>query len=56
MEINRLIKDIKRLSSKGMSNTDLKVTIETFSKFPIFWVEKSCHQVSFGELQSRIYY
>ena len=39
-----------------MSNTDLKVTIETFSKFPIFWVEKSCHQVSFGELQSRIYY
>ena len=39
-EINRLIKEINRLLSKGMSNIYLKVTIETFSKLQFsvgFW-------------------
>ena len=48
-EKNKLLKEINRLLSKGMSNIYLKVTIESFSKFSRF--KKVCQQVSFGELQ-----
>ena len=37
---NRLRKEITRLLSKGMSNIYLKVTIETFSKFPFSGFKK----------------
>ena len=50
-EINKLRKEINRLLSKGMSNIDLKVSIETFSKHQFSGFKKFCHQVSFGELQ-----
>ena len=39
-EINRLRKEINRLLSKGMSNIDLKVTFQRFSKLPFSGFKK----------------
>ena len=45
-EINRLRKEISRLLSKGMSNIDLKVTFQRFSKLPFSGFKKLPDQFS----------
>ena len=45
-EINRLRKEISRLLSKGMSNIDLKVTFQRFSKLPFSGFQKLPDQFS----------
>ena len=50
-EMNRLRKEINRLSSKGMSNIYSKVTIETFSKLPFSEFKEFVTRSVFGELQ-----
>ena len=45
-EINRLRKEINRLLSKGMSNIDLKVTFQRFSKLPFSGFKKLPDQFS----------
>ena len=50
-EINRLRKEINRLLSKGVSNTYLKVTIETFSKLRLSVFKKCVTRSAFVEHQ-----
>ena len=50
-EVNRLRKEINSLLSKRMSNSYLKVTIETFSKLQFSGFNKFITRSVFEELQ-----
>ena len=55
-EINSLGKELSRLLSKGMSNIDLKVTINTFSVLPFSQFRKFVTRSVLGSSSSRRYH